>query len=240
MSSPFELGVILDDPRALDHARTSDPLTWLVFRNTLANMPRVAAAQRLGERACLAHPEAKIALYGWHYLTHVRSDGFAARASRKLGESEFGHLRECAGVEQAWSVTQAAAEAAGASAVVLRTPPSFSTGQLSRQRLANFVSAHRAELEQFFWAPEGLWTDVDAAAVGADCGVEVLVSSRHDRAAEVSPAVWLRIDGELRPSFADQLAYELEAREAPVRVWFSGPQAHANLRRFARALAFDD
>ncbi len=236
MSDRPTLGIVIDDPRSLTRARGKDPVDFVALRSSLANMPRASGARSLAESARMAHPDAQLALYGWHYLTHTKADGLAARAARKLKSKEFGHLRDCDGVQQAWEVTHTALEAAAATWLVLRTPPSFSTGAVSRKRLADFASARRAEGYRILWAPEGLWTDVEALAVGADCGVEVLLSVRFDRidASELAGA-WLRIDGELRPSAADQLAFAVDDFEDRPPVLFSGPRAYPNLRNYARA-----
>lgn len=238
MSGRPQLGVILDDPRLLSAARKSDPVAHVALRSCLANMPRASGAKALAQRVRDVHADAELALYGWHYLTHIRSDGLAARAARKIDEKEFGHLRATDGVARAWELTKTALDAAGASRVVLRTPPSFSTGGVSRQRLSAFAAMRRAESIDITWAPEGLWTDVEALAVGTQAGVQVMVGARFDRIDPELAGAWLRIDGELRPSSADQLSFSLENLEAAPTLMFAGPRAYANLRNFAKALEF--
>lgn len=238
MSELPRIGLIVDEPRTLAGGRQSDPVSIVALRSTLRNMPRASGAKSLGERIRTTYPEAELGVYAWHYVTHARADGLAKQASRKIPDKEFGHLRaDAAGVQSALTATRTVMEALESRLMFLRTPPSFSTGQTSRDRLAEFCAKSAEDGISTVWSPEGIWTDEEALAVGRASGAEVLLSVRVDRLGPELEDAWLRIDGELRGGAADRLCDALDVFETLPTLMFSGPRAIPNMRSFARAWA---
>lgn len=248
---PIRLGVVIDDESLLRSGKRGDPVDAVVLRWTFLNPPRAAAARRTAERIREVHADAELIPYAWHYLTHEPSDGVVVGSNRSLEPSagSYGHLRGDAR-EHVWSVTKICAEALGAKHVVLRTPPSFSPGSLSRRRFTKFVESLAPEDPRLLWEPEGLWTPAQAAAFAGELGVEVVAPAfgMTGQVLEFEGATWLRIggskDARLRSSHAEILADALIdlAEAQPLTLLFEGPRAYANLRSFARAcaIAMDD
>ncbi|WP_205633060.1 hypothetical protein [Enhygromyxa salina] len=239
----MRLGVILDDETLLGAGRRSDPVELVVMRTTFLNPPRTSAAKRMAERVHERHRDAEVIPYAWHYLTHEASDGVVVGSNRSLAlePGSFGHLRGD-GIAHAWEISRICAEAFGSTRVVIRTPPSFSPGGLSRRRFTDFVNALAPEHPRLVWEPEGLWSSAEAAAFAEPLGVEVLAPAfaMTGQLLEFEGAGWLRISGgkdaRLRASHAEVLAYALAEHEG-LTVLFEGPRAYANLRSFASALA---
>ena len=239
----IRLGVVLDDETQLGAARRDDPIDVVLLRSTFLNPPRASATRRLGERIREHHGDVEVIPYAWHVLTHEASDGVVVGANRSLGATRdpHGHLREGDAGEQAWIVTKNCAEALGASRVVLRTPPSFSPGSLSRRRFTNFVAKLGPEDPKLVWEPEGLWSAASASAFASPLGVEVLAPAFGMTGAllEFDGASWLVVSGSkdarMRSSHAEILAHELIDGPS-LTVVFDGPRAYANVRVFARAL----
>jgi hypothetical protein len=248
---PIRLGVVIDDENLLHGGQRKDPVDAVVLRWTFLNPPRAAAARRIAERIREQHPNAELIPYAWHYLTHEPGDGVTVGSNRSIDSSagSYGHLRGDAH-EHVWSVTKICAEALGAGHVVLRTPPSFSPGSLSRRRFTNFLGSLGPTDPKVLWEPEGLWTPAQAAAFAGELGVEIVapVFAMTGQLLEFEGATWLRISGSkdarLRSSHAEILADALVelAEEQPLTLLFEGPRAYANLRAFARAcvLSMDD
>lgn len=247
---PIRLGVVIDDESLLRGAKRGDPVDVVVLRSTFLNPPRAAAARRLAERIQEVHPGATPIPYAWHYLTHEPSDGVVVGSNRSLEESvrSYGHLRGDAR-DHVWEITKLCAEAMGADRVVIRTPPSFSPGSLSRRRFTSFVESLGPEEPKLLWEPEGLWTAAQAAFFAIGLGVETIAPAfaMTGQLLEFDGAEWLRISGSkdarLRSSHAEiladaltEVAEELEEDEA-LTLLFDGPRAYVNLRAFARALA---
>lgn len=244
MNHPMmRLGVVIDDETQLGAARRDDPVSFVVLRSTFSSPPRGAAARRLGERVRGQHRDAELIPYAWHYLSYEAGDGVVVGGNRSLapGAGAYGHLRQGEALEQAWVVTKNCAEAFGASRVVLRTPPSFSPGGLSRRRFTSFAQSLGPDDPALIWEPEGLWTPAEASSFATPLGVEVLapVFGMTGALLEFEGARWLRVSGSkdarLRSSHAEILAHELAQEPAELTVLFDGPRAHTNLRVFARA-----
>lgn len=214
---PLRLGVLLDD-LSLNGAKLDDPIDVVVIRSTFMNPPRAAAAKRQAEKVHSLHRSAELIPYAWHYVTHELDDGVEVGSNRALETTgKFGHFRATPDVAQAWQVASLCAEAYGASAMVVRTPPSFSPGALSRKRMREFVEAHASEGRRLIWEPSGLWS-IELAVDFADelgHGVEVLGPAIGMTGAvlDFEGATWLRIpggkDGRLRASQAESLAVAL-------------------------------
>jgi len=254
-ASPFDprLGLVITDERQIGRGRADDGVGLVTLRTTMLDMPRAAGARRSADRIGAAHPGAQRGVYAWHYLTHASDDALTGRGTRTLdaGTEPVGHLREGGVLDQAWTTTMTALSALEGSFVVLRTPPSFSPGTLSRRRLANFVARVR-DGAKLVWEPEGMWSPEETVAVAGELDINVMLPafSSAGRAAEYDApwsSVWRRVGGmgarpELSSAAAEVLAFELaDAWEAdpaadPVIVMFEGERAHANLRRFRRAL----
>lgn len=242
-SPAMRLGVILDDETLLGAGRRDDPLELVVMRTTFLNPPRTAAARRMAERIRERHRDAELVPYAWHYLTHEASDGVVVGSNRSLEAKpgSYGHLRGDA-IAHAWEISKICADAFGAKRLVIRTPPSFSTGSLSRRRFTSFVNSLAPEHPKLVWEPEGLWSSADAAAFAGPLGIDVLAPAfgMTGQLLEFEGARWLRISGgkdaRLRASHAEVLAYALAEVEG-LTVLFEGPRAYANLRSFARALS---
>lgn len=240
--SDSRLGIVIDGEASLGSSRDGS-VGFVVVRSTFLNPPRAAAARRMAERVRNAHAGATLIPYAWHYLTHEPGDGIEVGSNRSLGQTDHGHLRG-KGSAQAWEVTKICAEAMEARHVVIRTPPSFSPGSLSRRRLTSFIEQLGEGQPRLIWEPEGLWTPADAAAFSAPLGIEIMARAfgMSGQLLELEGASWLRIgggkDARLRSSQAEVLAYELEDRGlANANIAFEGPRALANLRTFARAQA---
>jgi hypothetical protein len=242
----IRLAVVLDDESLLGAARRDDPVDIVVLRSTFLNPPRAGAARRMAERIHEHHPDAEIIPYAWHYLTHEAGDGIEVGSNRALDlkPGSYGHLRGDA-IAHAWEVTKLCASGLGATRVLLRTPPSFSPGSLSRRRFTNFVATATSGPDdpKLIWEPEGLWTSEEAAAFAEPLGVETVAPafSMTGQLLEIDGAGWLKIqgskDGRLRASHAEVLADALvEASEArALTLMFDGRRAYTNLRAFAEA-----
>ncbi|MEE9382374.1 MAG: hypothetical protein V3V08_03055 [Nannocystaceae bacterium] len=236
MSGP-RLGIILDDTSALRMARPSDPVAVVALRSCLLNPPRAKGARTLSERIRTLHAGAEICPYAWHFLTHTRTDGLAARASRNLG-SEFapasaGHLRENAATQQAWSVTRNYLSELRASALILSMPPSFSPSVHHRRLLTDFVRKHRHTCGRIVCDLHGLWSVPQAADLASDLEVELMLGVGELAAlpSTSKQPLWIRVDA------ADHVAREELARvedlpSAPY-VLFTGPAPYSLLRAFA-------
>lgn len=249
----IRLGVVFDDETLLRSGRRDDPVDVVVLRWTFLNPPRAAAAKRVGERIREVHADAELIPYAWHYLSYEPGDGVVVGSNRSLepgpAQTQWGHLRGDAR-DHVWSVTKICAEALGAERVVLRTPPSFSPGSLSRRRFTKFLESLGPTDPKLVWEPEGLWTPAQAAAFVGELGVEVLAPAfaLTGQLFEFEGASWLRISGskdaKLRSSHAEILADAIVdiAEEQPLTLLFEGPRAYANLRAFARAclVSMDD
>lgn len=241
---PIRLGVVIDDESLLRSGQRGDPVDAVVLRWTFLNPPRAAAARRIGERIREVHADAELIPYAWHYLTYEPGDGVVVGSNRSLESNagSYGHLRGDAR-DHVWEVTRICAEALGSRHVVLRTPPSFSPGSLSRRRFGKFVESLGPNDPKLLWEPQGLWTAAQAAAFAGELGVEVIAPAFAMTGAllEVEGATWLRIggskDARLRSSHAEILADALLdlAEAQPLTLLFEGPRAYANLRAFARA-----
>ncbi|NVB38179.1 hypothetical protein G6O69_10075 [Pseudenhygromyxa sp. WMMC2535] len=244
----LRLGIVVGDDALLRAARTSDPVDVVVLRSTFLNPPRAAAARRLAERIHELHEDVEIVPYAWHYLSYEADDRIEVGSNRALEAKpgSFGHFRATPEVEQAWNVTKICAEAVGAQRVVVRTPPSFSPGSLSRRRLTRFIETRSEGDPKLVWEPQGLWEPTAAAIFAAPLGVEVLAAafSMTGQLLECDGASWLQVtggkDAKLRSSHAEVLAYalaDLADEDAPdLTLLFEGPRAYANLRAFSSNL----
>jgi hypothetical protein len=231
------IGVIVDETRALRALRRSDSVDRVILRASLLNMPRASGARSFAETARERLPAVELWLYGWHYLSYIKSDGLASRASRKIEGKEFGHLRETPVVDRAWEATLTAVRAAAAKGVVIKTPPSFSTSAVNRRRLRAFVDAHRAQGVDLCWEADGLWTDESVVSFGSELQINSMLGVPVDAVDGSRSPAWLKIGGEIRASRADQLAYALEELDSWPELMFEGPAAFANARTFARVWA---
>jgi hypothetical protein len=238
--SEIRLAIVLDDESLLGAARRDDPVDVVVLRSTFLNPPRAGAARRMAERIREHHPDAEIVPYAWHYLTHEPGDGIEVGSNRTIEPlGSHGHLRGDA-IAQAWEVTKLCASGLGATRVLLRTPSSFSPGNLSRRRFTNFVAALGPEDPKLVWEPEGLWTPAEAAAFANPLGVEIVAPafSMTGQLLEIEGASWLKIvgskDGRLRSSHAEVLADALAGIEptSALTLMFDGRRAYTNLRAF--------
>lgn len=258
MTTP-KLGVLVQEEKALSAARETDPVSLVVLRSTLVNPPRAAAARALAERVRAAHPQAAIVPYAWHLVTHGPDDGVRELGTRALpGEARrFGHLQDTPEVGEAWQTSlRCARELAGSEAgplrVVLRTPASFTPGNLGHTRLTAFAAARAAEGVELVWEAEGLWEPAQTLALARKLGMQTVVPAFDGTGRPFSGSLerrWLRVDGagptdRLRGVLAESLAFALEGAEGadvegPV-VLFGGPRAYANLRSFARELALGE
>lgn len=232
-----KIGVIVDEPRALRGIRKGDVVDRVILRSSLLNMPRASGARSFADAAREQLPSTEVWLYGWHYLSYVKADGLAARASRKIEGKEFGHLRATPEVTRAWETTLGAAQAADASGIVIRTPPSFSTSSVNRGRLRDFVTAHRDDGMQLAWEADGLWTDEQILSTAAELGITPLIGVPLDAVDGSRAPGWIKLGGEIRASRADQLAYILEDLDVWPELIFDGPVAFSNARTFARIWA---
>jgi hypothetical protein len=258
---PLRLGVLLDD-LSLNGAKLDDPVDVVVIRSTFLNPPRAAAAKRQAEKIHELHRDAELIPYAWHYITHEHDDAIEVGSNRALETTgKFGHFRSTPDVAQAWQISTICAEAFGATKLIVRTPPSFSPGALSRKRMTEFVQTHAGGNLQLVWEPSGLWSIEAAVAFAEPLGVEVLgpALGLTGQVLDFEDARWLRVpsgkDGRLRASQAESLAVALdelgvleeeagdedegEDASETVTLLFDGPRAHANLRAFehARGLA---
>lgn len=245
----LRLGIVLNDDSLLRAGRDDDPVDVVVLRSTFLNPPRAAASRKLGARCRERHAEAELVPYAWHYLSHEADDAVNVGSNRSLDTAagRFGHFRDTPVVEQAWTVTKLCAEALEARRVMVRTPPSFSPGSLSRRRFTRFVESLGEDDPKLIWEPEGLWEPAEAASFAAPLGVEVIAPAfgMTGQLLEFGGATWLRVSGSkdarLRSSHAEILAHALvdaaEAEDgAELTVLFDGPRAYTNLRAFARAV----
>jgi hypothetical protein len=238
------------DPRSDQLVRRkggADRVDFVVARSTFLAWPRGTGLRTIVANTAKAHPGATFIPYAWHYLTHESSDGMAKLAARTLPGSPhgFGHLRETPEVESAWASIFGAMESAGVTALILKTPPSFSPSSANQQRLATFVKKMSDQGISAIWQPEGLWTSERAAQVADELNIPMITTCMGASGRVVLPTQvrWLRVDGEVPARHADALAYDLaETIEAnglvnglPPVVIFGGDAAYGNLRSFVRA-----
>lgn len=230
----------------LDRVRADDGVELVLLRSTLLEMPRAAAARGLADRIHKAAPQAEIVPYAWHLVTHAHDDALGQRGTRTLpGEpQQFGHLGDTSQVEEAWSATARAAEAFGASTVVLRTPPSFAPGVRGRRRLEKFVQRRREEGMRLVWEPEGLWEPDELSLLAQQLDLTLLTPPPAEGRVVLEHRWLLPGSGgsaaDLRGSAADSLLYDVlnEASDGSITVVFAGGLALKNLRAFRRA--FED
>jgi hypothetical protein len=241
----IRLGVVIDDESLLKGGHRDDPVDVVALRSTFLNPPRGAAARRTAERIRELHAEAELVPYAWHYLTYEPSDNIEVGSNRSLDANAgtYGHLRGTAR-DHVWTISKICAESLGATHIIVRTPPSFSPGSLSRRRFTSFIESLGPDDPKVLWEPLGLWSSAQAAMFAAELGVEVLAPAfaMTGQLLEFEGASWLRIggskDARLRSSHAEILADTLIeiADEFPLTLLFDGPRAYTNLRVFARAL----
>ncbi len=242
-------GLLLGETNA---GRLRDPVPEvdvLLLERTLLDPPRAAAASRWADRLRRSFPNATLAPYVWHLISHGPTDGLREHGSRTLEgpPHAFGQLQRTPQVAQAWDAYAQCVAALGATQLVVRTPASIAPGVLGRKRIAEFVAARREEGFSIVWEPQGLWEPHEAAAFARELGVSLLHSAfvggrplfdPDDEPRLVAPATWLRIDPvgrrpQLSGDQLDALVDHLEHVGEGTFV-FTGPRAVANLRR-ARA-----
>ncbi len=211
----------------------------------MVNPPRQAAAKRFADRIRAMHRDTEIVPYAWHPVTHA-ADDVANRGSRVPPGSppQLGHLRDTQAVSVAWEVTTMCARAMQARRIVIETPPSFSPGALSRERLTRFVEHLDSNLK-LVWAPQGLWTPATALELAQKLGI-LLMWPAHEADRPIvlphhSEHIWVCIEGVgrsklLRPALAESIA-ETWFNKPPLAAVFAGPRAYGNLRTFAAARA---
>lgn len=204
---PVTLGLLLNQHNARSRTRPDPRVELLLLERTLLDPPRAAAAKRWAAQIRRAYPAAQLVPYVWHLVSHGPEERMAQRTTRSLAGAPhlFGGVQDSPQTRQAWEVTRLCLEAMGASAVVLRTPPSVTPGALGRARIRAFVQARAAEaapaaqVEQVeqaegapaaqveqadrpaagpihvIWEPEGLWEPPVAAAFAREIGAELLL-----------------------------------------------------------------
>ena len=237
------LGVILDDDtQHLTRAR--DPISVVALRGTLLNPPRAKAASQIGSRLRATYSGAELAIYGWHYLTHVAADGLCTQATRSLGsatgDAAWGHLQQTPVTQEAWSITRQVATGIEARTTVLSTPPSFSPSSLNRRRMRAFVTERQTPELQLVWDVRGLWDTADALMFAAELGMGVMIPAAElgHSALRYDVPVWIRLEQGTREidPMLDLLASE-QSLCARVTVMFAGRYAPADLRRFAAQIS---
>lgn len=246
------LALLVDDHN-VRRARVEPAVGLLLLERTLYEPPRAAACRRWAERLRYVFPQAELAAYAWHLVTHGAADGLRGTSSRTLpGEPQrFGSLQPTPEVEQAMAIVRTTLEALGTDTLVVRTPPSLAPGAIGRSRLQAFFTGPAAGL-RVIWEPQGLWEPIEAAAVAAQVpapGARLLLPAFEggrpsfagdDRQVLVSRDAWLRVDpaGPRRTLNGGQIdALVDHAAEEPGSVYvFTGPRALSNLRAVADAL----
>lgn len=240
----LRLGLVVAEPSALDRVRPDDDVALVVLRSTLLDMPRSAAARRLGERLRERVPRAEIVPYAWHFVTHAPDDRLPGRGPRKVdGDTKrTGHLADTPEVEEAWAATVRAAHAFDSAHVVLRTPMGLAPGARGRGRLSRFVEAHREPGLELIWEPEGLWEPEQVRALSTQLALTVMGPVPADGPVEARGR-WI-VQGmggapaELRGGAAEELVDDLaDLAEPSVTVLFAGHAALKNLRRVHRLWA---
>ena len=113
-------------------------------------------------------------------------EGFrlALRAPRDSVVSNLGALRMTAELEAGVTWLIAAADACGATAVLIPTPADLTPGARSRELLREYVARlPRVEGRHYVWLPGGLWEPPESYAVAADlglvCGFDPLEAKRR-------------------------------------------------------------
>jgi hypothetical protein len=237
-----------------DNARGDKPderIGLVLLERTLLDPPRAAATARWCARVKQRFPAARLVPYVWHLVSHASEDGLRERSTRRPAGDDhaFGGLQPTPEVQRAWEVTRLAAQACGASEIVLRTPPSLTPGGLGRKRIREFVAARASEGLATIWEPEGLWEPADALAFAGELGITALVpafeggrprSTEPGGATLVGAAAMLRVDGtgpraRVDARQVDALAEHLEVHPSTTVV-FAGPRALANLGELEREL----
>jgi hypothetical protein len=240
-----QLSLMLTERNARHLRQPMPEVAYALLERTLYDPPRAAAAARWASQLQRSFPQAELAPYVWHYISHDRDDGLRDHASRTMpGEPhELGALRDTPQARQAWTAVLPCIEALHAKRIVLRTAASISPGNVGRRRIETFVKARRDDGLATVWEPEGLWDQDEATAFARDIGATLLwrafVAGRPARAGQTlaDPAVWLRVDGagrnpRMSPDQLDALLEHTDEQPDSVLV-FTGPKALGNLRAFA-------
>lgn len=245
------LALLVDDLNAR-RARVEPAVGLLLLERTLFEPPRAAACRRWAARLRHVFPQAELAAYAWHLVSHGPADGLRSSGTRTLpGEpARFGALAPTPEVDQAMRIVKTTLEALGTDQLALRTPPSLAPGAVGRARLDAFLTGPAAGL-RVIWEPQGLWGALEAQAFAAQLGgdVQVLlpgfeggrpIFAGDDRQVLVGRGAWLRVDpaGPRRTLNGGQVdALVDHAAEEPSSVFvFTGPRAVSNLRAVADAL----
>jgi uncharacterized protein YecE (DUF72 family) len=133
------------------------------------------------------------------------------------------------------------AEAVGARALVVITPPSFTPGGANLARMAEFFAAVDRRGLAVAWEPHGPWGPSQAAAHAAKCGLVVAVDPLRDPAPEGEVA-YFRL-GPFAAMGSRLGAYDLERLAeaavpfADVTIVFDTPRALDDVRNLKAILA---
>lgn len=143
-----------------------------------------------------------------------------------------------------WQETAAQAEALGANAVIIRTPPGFSPSEINRSNLRSFLADVVGEVPyEFVWEARGLWTREQRQELAAELGITLALDPYDEPTLPdppEGPAYYTVTapNGRVRFSQEDffDLAEFLNDHEHNTRVIFRGPEREWNAGHLMKAL----
>ena len=248
-------------PARMARAHYFGKLSFLETDVLFANPPRPSVLARWRAEA---PDDAGFAMIAPQIITHPQHGKGAQHhggsrvvlTAAEVGQT--GHLRATDVVRRAVDSLIEAAAALRATAVVFRTPPTFTPSSTNREVLRTFF-AEIAAADRFgavarIWEPQGLWDPHTAAVLAAEIGVIFAGDPLASDPVAAPPELWASLPtdgvyfrlsglGHARRSFPE---LELESLAETVvryrRAWvvFSNVDAFADARRFAAMLDVAD
>ena len=179
-------------------------------------------------------------LTAWRWLTLEPLD---ERGEAPLGRSrgEFGLFRPTDANRAAWDVVSASAVALGAAALLFKTPPTFTPTDANRTNLQTFVGDIVGSRPwNGVWEARGIWQPGEAAAIGDEVGLTVVVDPFAEaRFPEPRAGAYYAVTGpHARSRFVEEDLLDLhdflQGHEGTVHVVFRGDSRVRNAAALAR------
>jgi len=175
------------------------------------------------------------ALIAWQVITHPRGD-HSGLSSEIPDHAAVGHFERSRWTDEAWDRMDTLARAVRASAIVFRTPPSFTPTNEHATRLENFVAHAERPGLHFAWEWSGTWTPPKALAVCERLGMMPVIDPTSTPIPETE-MVYLRVSrrrGATSEAALARIADGTRGREG--FLVFDGPAAWEDARRLVKML----